>query len=114
MFVYCFSGAIAGFTGITRAVMMTNCQPTNLAGIEMTCIAACVLGGVSVTGGKGTITGTMIGITLMTMMSNSLILLGIPTYWQRVFTGAIILIGTGISAYQILKNNKKPNIKVAG
>lgn len=114
MFVYCFSGAIAGFVGVARAVMMTNCQPTNLAGMEMTCIAACVLGGVSVTGGKGTITGTVIGILLMTMMSNSLILLGIPTYWQRVFTGAIILVGTGISAYQILKNNQKPNIKIAG
>ena len=114
MFVYCFSGAIAGFTGVARAVMMTNCQPPNLAGMEMTCIAACVLGGVSVTGGKGSITGTVIGILLMTMMSNSLILLGIPTNWQRVFTGAIIIIGTGISAYQMLKNNRKPNIKIAG
>jgi len=42
----------------------------------------------------------MLGVALMTVMSNSLILIGVSTYWQRVVTGAIIIIGTGISAYQ--------------
>lgn len=107
MFVYAFSGALAGFTGVARASMMLNCAPTNMTGMEMTVIAACVLGGASVTGGSGTIIGTLLGITLMTVMSNSLILIGIPTYWQRVFTGLIILIGTGISAYQVLLKKKK-------
>ncbi len=107
MFIYCFSGALAGFVGVTRASMMLNCHPTNLNGMEMTCIAACVLGGASLTGGKGSITGVLLGITLITVMSNSLILLGIPTYWQRVFTGAIILIGTGVSAYQALRHRRK-------
>jgi simple sugar transport system permease protein len=42
-----------------------------------------------------------LGVALMTIMANSLILIGIPTYWQKVFTGAIIIIGTGVSAYQM-------------
>lgn len=109
MFIYCFSGALAGFTGVVRGSMMLNCHPTNLNGMEMTCIAACVLGGASITGGKGTLAGVMLGITLMTVMANSLILIGVPTYWQRVFTGAIILVGTGVSAYQALRARRKPS-----
>lgn len=111
IFIYCFCGALAGLAGVVRASMMLTCHPTNLNGMEMTAIAACVLGGTSVTGGKGTIVGTLLGIGLMTIMSNSLILIGIPTYWQKVFTGAIILIGTGASAYQVLRNKNKLTVK---
>lgn len=107
MFIYSFSGALAGFIGVARASMMLNCSPQNMIGMEMTIIAACVLGGIRVTGGFGTITGAMLGITLITVLSNSLILLGIPTYWQRVFTGCIIIIGTATSAYQMLNKQKK-------
>lgn len=107
MFIYCFVGMIAGITGIARASMMLNCHPTNLNGMELTVIAAVVLGGTRVTGGAGSLTGAMLGVGLMTIMSNSLILLGIPTYWQRVFTGAIIIIGTGVSAYQSMHSKKR-------
>lgn len=112
IFIYCFSGAMAGFIGVTRASMMLNCHPTNLNGMEMTCIAACVLGGASLTGGRGTLLGVMLGIALLTVMSNSLILLGVPTYWQRVFTGAIILIGTGVTAYQNIRRQRRLTAKV--
>jgi simple sugar transport system permease protein len=100
MFIYGFVGAVAGIGGIARASMMKNCHPTNLNGMEMTVIAAVVLGGARVTGGIGTLPGAILGVALVTVMSNSLILIGIPTYWQKVFTGAIIIIGTGVSAYQ--------------
>lgn len=103
IFLYCFVGLMAGVTGIARASMMLNCHPTNLNGMEMTVIAAVVLGGTRVNGGAGSLTGAMLGVALMTIMSNSLILLGIPTYWQKVFIGAIILIGTGVSGYKTLK-----------
>lgn len=106
LFIYCFVGFIAGIVGIARACMMLDCHPTNLDGMELTVIAAVVLGGTRVTGGKGTLTGAMLGVTLMTIMSNSLILIGIPTYWTRVFTGAIIIIGTGVSAYQLIRTKR--------
>jgi simple sugar transport system permease protein len=106
-FIYCFVGLLAGITGIARASMMLNANPTNMLGMELMVIAAVVLGGARVTGGTGSLTGTMLGIALITIMSNSLILLGIPTYWQRVFTGAIIIIGTGASAYRLLRSKKR-------
>ncbi len=101
MFIYMFVGFLAGITGVTRASMMMNCQPTNLNGMELTAIAACVLGGTSVQGGKGTLIGTVLGIMLITVMANSLLLLGISTFWQKIFTGLIILIGTGFSAVKM-------------
>jgi simple sugar transport system permease protein len=103
MLIYGLVGAMAGIGGIARASMMQNCHPTNLNGMEMTVIAAVVLGGARVTGGIGTLLGAILGVALMTIMSNSLILLGIPMYWQKAFTGAIIIIGTGVSAYQANK-----------
>lgn len=102
-FIYSFVGFISGIAGMTRTIMMANLHPTNLMGMELTVIASVVLGGTRITGGHGTITGTMLGVALVTIMSNSLILMGIPTFWQKFFTGVLILIGTGVSAYQSMK-----------
>lgn len=106
-FIYCFVGFISGLAGMTRTIMMANCHPTNLLGIELTVIAAVVLGGSRITGGYGTVTGTLLGLALVTIMNNSLILMGIPTYWQKFFTGMLILIGTGVSAYQMTRENNR-------
>lgn len=65
----------------------------------MDVIAAIILGGTRLNGGVGTLKGCILG-TLLTMVSNSLILLGISVYWQKVFIGAIIIIGTAISVMQ--------------
>jgi simple sugar transport system permease protein len=101
MFLYCLVGALAGVTGIVRISMIDYADPSSMLGMELTVIAAVVLGGTRVTGGMGTLTGTILGVALMTILENSLILLGIPTYWSRAFTGAIIIIGTGVTARQI-------------
>jgi len=81
--------------------MMAFADPSTMLGMELTVIAAVVLGGTRVTGGVGSLAGTILGVTLMTILANSLILMGIPTYWSRVFTGAVIIIGTGVTARQI-------------
>lgn len=106
MFIYCFAGAVAGITGIIRVCLMSMVHPTNLFGMEMTVIAAVVLGGTSITGGSGTLTGAILGVLLLTIVENSLILLGVPAYWQQFFTGLLIIAGTAISSLQLLRGQK--------
>lgn len=107
MFVYGFMGLLAGFVGITRTVLIGSIQPASLIGYELTCIAAVVLGGTRISGGHGTVYGTLLGVLLLTMVSNSLILMGIPTYWSKFVTGVLIIVGTGVSAYQALRRQKQ-------
>ncbi|MDA8408800.1 MAG: ABC transporter permease [Treponema sp.] len=101
LFLYSFVGLLAGITGILRISMIAYADPSTMLGMELTVIAAVVLGGTRVTGGVGTLTGSILGVALMTILANSLILMGIPTYWTRAFTGIVIIVGTGVTARQI-------------
>jgi simple sugar transport system permease protein len=76
-------------------------------GAEMLVIAAVVLGGSRITGGHGTMVGTFLGVFLVLVINNSLILLGIPSYWQKFIVGLLILVGTGITAYQAKRSAVK-------
>lgn len=114
MFIFCFSGMLAGFIGVCRASMLLTVSPNNMIGMEMDVIAACVLGGVSLVGGKGGVVGAVLGTVLMTIVSNSLILLGVSTQWSHVFTGIIIIIGTTVSAIQEQRRKKKLFVTISG
>ncbi len=113
MFIFCFSGMLAGFIGVCRASMLLTVSPNNMIGMEMDVIAACVLGGVSLIGGRGTVGGAILGTALMTVVSNSLIQLGVSTKWSRVFTGVIIIVGTAVSAVQVLRRRRRLYVRVA-
>lgn len=108
VFIYGFVGLISGLTGIIHASIGRIAKPFDLVGNEMNIIAAVVLGGARVSGGHGTVLGTILGVILVTLVNNSLILLHIPTYWQKVAIGIIILIGIGLPTYQ--ENKKKMNV----
>ena len=103
---YTIVGVIASIAGVIRVCMMQQCHPTNMLGMEMNIIAGVVLGGTAITGGAGTMTGCVLGTLLIVMVENSMILLGIPVTWKSVFTGALIVIGTGVSALQVLRANR--------
>lgn len=100
MFIYGFAGFICGLTALTRVALIDSCHPNTFVGMDMTVIAAVILGGTRASGGVGSITGVILGTLLLTMVNNSLQLMGIPTYWQKCFLGLIIVGGTGISAFQ--------------
>ena len=66
-------------------------------------VAAVVLGGTAITGGKGSLTGVMLGTLLIVIVQNSMILMGIPTFWQGFALGLLIIVGTGVSALQVMR-----------
>jgi len=99
-FVYVYVGILAGLAGVIHASMARVANPFDLVGLELSVIAAVVLGGARLAGGHGTLTGTVLGVTLIVLVRNSLIVLGIPSTWQSVAIGVLILIGTGLPAWQ--------------
>ncbi len=105
-FLYVGVGMVSSLAGLIRVCMMTQAHPTNMLGMEMMIIAGVVLGGTAITGGAGTLTGCMLGTILIVMVQNSLILLGVPTFWQGLFLGLLILVGTGVSAMQVSRANQ--------
>lgn len=105
--LYVLVGVISSIAGLIRTSMMGQMHPTNLLGMEMMVIASVVLGGTAITGGRGTLTGAMLGTVLITIVQSSLLLLGIDTFWQGFFLGLLIIVGTGISAMQVHKASNK-------
>jgi len=99
-FVYVYVGVLAGLAGIIHSSMARVANPFDLVGLELSVIAAVVLGGARLAGGHGTLTGTVLGVTLIVLVRNSLIVLGIPSTWQSIAIGVLILIGTGLPAWQ--------------
>lgn len=94
--IFMLAGGIAGLAGITHVTLIRIANPFDLVGSELNVIAAVVLGGARITGGHGTVSGTIIGVLVITMINSSLLLIGVPTYWQRLVVGALILVGTGL------------------
>jgi simple sugar transport system permease protein len=97
-FVYAYVGVLSGIAGIVHGSLARVANPFDLVGLELSVIAAVVLGGARLSGGHGTILGTLLGVALIVVINNSLIVLGIPTTWQNVVTGSLILLGTGVPA----------------
>ena len=102
IFVYAYIGLVSGLAGLSHSIQTRCCM-----GGEMTIIAMVVLGGTKISGGRGTVLGTFLGLFLITMVKSCLILVGIPSTWQTLVIGIVIVIGTGISSYQVLKDQRK-------
>lgn len=111
--MYVFVGMIASLAGLMRTCMMTQMHPTNMLGMEMNIIAGVVLGGTAISGGAGTLTGCVLGTLLIVVVENSMVMLGIPTVWKSVFVGALIVIGTGVSAMQVSRASRAVAKKTA-
>lgn len=91
-FVYSITGLITALAGIVLSSRMYSGQPTAGQGFELDAIAACVLGGTSMSGGSGKLTGTLLGAMIIGVLSNGLNLLNINSFWQLVVKGLVILI----------------------
>ena len=90
--VYILSGVLAAVTGIIFAAQMASGSPVAGEGYEMNAITAAVVGGTSMSGGKGNLLGTFLGAVLMGILSNIMNLCGVSSYWQTVLTGLILVV----------------------
>lgn len=90
--IYALGGAFSGIGGVIMAARLNSAQPALGAGYELDAIAAVVIGGTSLSGGEGTILGTIIGAFIISVLTNGLRILSVPQEWQMVITGAIVIL----------------------
>ncbi len=91
MAIYALAGGICGIAGLLIASRLNSAQPALGLGYELEAIAAVVIGGTSLAGGRGTILGTLIGALIMSVLTNGLRVMSVAPEWQTVVTGAIIV-----------------------
>jgi ribose transport system permease protein len=92
MAIYALAGGICGIAGLLIASRLNSAQPALGLGYELEAIAAVVIGGTSLAGGRGTVLGTLIGALIMSVLANGLRILSVAQEWQTVVTGAIIIL----------------------
>lgn len=88
---YVIMGVISGFAGVLWVSKFASAQGDTASGYEMNVIAACVLGGVSVAGGSGKVSGLILGTLLLGILNNALPLINVSSFWQNFIQGAVIL-----------------------
>ncbi len=103
MMVYVISGATAGIGGISYAAIYTTVLPAQGQGFELYAIAAAVIGGTSLSGGVGTIWGTIIGVFIMSVLATGLPAMNLQAHWQTFFTGVIVIGAVLLDMYRTKK-----------
>lgn len=98
VFVFGYAGFLSGLAGIVHVTSTRLANPFDLVGSELDVIAAVILGGARITGGSGSVGGTLLGVVLVTLINNVLILAGVPSTWQKVIVGTFIVVAGAVFA----------------
>lgn len=98
--VFTICSTLAAIEAVIETARMSTAQPASGTGYELTAIGAVIIGGASMLGGEGTVLGTILGATLLGLITNGLILLGVSAYWQQVFSGAIIILAVALDTWR--------------
>ena len=108
---YVISGMIAGFAGVLWVCKYACAQGTTATSFELNVIASVVLGGVSITGGAGSMYGVLLGSLLFGILNNILPLIQVSSFWQRAIRGAVILISVVINSLVLRRASRKALIR---
>jgi L-arabinose transport system permease protein len=92
IWIFTLQGVVCGIAGILLASRITSGQPNAAVGLELSVISACVLGGVSLAGGRATMSGVIVGVLIMGIAENAMNLLNIPAFYQYIVRGVILLL----------------------
>jgi simple sugar transport system permease protein len=108
--VYVLVGALAAVAGVVHIVLSRSANPRDLVGGELDIIAAVVLGGASIFGGRGSVVGTVLGVLLVQVIKNSLLLVGVPSAWLRTAVGVLLVLGIGIQALAARRESRQMRV----
>ncbi|RWC94551.1 MAG: ABC transporter permease [Mesorhizobium sp.] len=100
MFVYMFSGFCAAIVGLIISSELMASHPATGESFELNAIAAAVLGGTSMSGGRGTIGGTIVGAFVIGILSDGLVMMGVSSFWQMVIKGLVIIVAVVVDQAQ--------------
>jgi len=104
MMVYTLTGTLSGIAGVLTLSRFGTATASTGSGVEMTVISAAVVGGVSLSGGKGTVAGAIIGIILLSIITNILVIMNVSVHWQNFITGMILILAI---IFDALSNRKR-------
>jgi simple sugar transport system permease protein len=112
LIVYGYLGFFAGLASIVQAQLAQTVMPNSLVGRELDVLAAVVLGGASLNGGVGSVLGTILGVTLLAMIQNGLVLVGVSSYWLQFITGFVILVSMSTTAIQSRRGQLRRRVAI--
>ena len=107
LFIYGYMGFLGGIMGLLFIGEIATINPVTLVGTELMIIAAVIIGGARIAGGKGTLLGTVLGVIIMYLTDNTLIFLGLTSSWNNLFLGVILLFCIAMTSSQERKKNRK-------
>ena len=103
LLLFVIHGFVTGIAAVVYTAQLGAALPTAAQNTNFTAISACVLGGVSLTGGKGSLVGAVIGAILLETLNNGMNMIGVSSFWQDVITGLVLIFAVSLD---IIKNNR--------
>jgi len=103
---YMFSGFVAALTGLVLSSQLVASHPATGETYELTAIAAVVLGGTSLSGGRGSVPGSIVGALILGVLNDGLIIVGVSSFWQTAIKGMVIILAVVIDQMQLRKQNE--------
>ncbi len=106
MGTYMFAGFTAALTGLVLASQLVASHPATGESYELTAIAAVVLGGTSLSGGRGSVGGSIVGALILGVLNDGLVMVGVSSFWQTAIKGMVVVMAVIIDQYQLRKQNE--------